>query len=140
MGAEAVIIFHITTDRLPQLPGRGKFVDIDELRFQASEPSLDHDVIRPAGSPVHTLAYMQLLHKLPVLAAGKLAALVGVEDGRRAETVHGVPYRLQDGLHPQCVGEVPAHDFSAVPIDDGGEIHVAAVEPDVGDVDGPHLV
>lgn len=38
---------------------------------------------------------------------------------------------------PQCVEEIPAHDFSAVPVDDGGEIHVAAVEPDVGDIDGP---
>lgn len=97
MRAETVIIFHITPNGLTWLLGRGKFVDIDQLRFQASEPSLDYDVICPAGLPVHALADMQLLQKLLVLAVGKLAALVGVEDGGYTETVHGVAYRIQDG-------------------------------------------
>ena len=69
-----------------------------------------------------------------------MAALIGVEDGRCAESVHGVLYCFQDGLRSQCIGEVPTHNFSAVPVDDSGEIHVAAVELDVGDVNGPDLI
>ena len=83
---------------------------------------------------------MKLLQQLRIFAGGKLAALIGVEDRRCTESVHGIAHSLQNGLYPQCIGEVPAHDFSAVPVDDGGEIYVTAMELDVGNVDGPDLV
>ena len=140
MGAQAVIIFHIASDGLPQLTWRGKFIDINQLCFHASEPPLNHNVICPPGLPVHALADVQVLQKLFVLAAGKLAALIGVEDRWCAKSVHSVLYRLQDGLYPQRIGEIPTYDFPAVPVDDGRKIHMAAVKFDVSDVDRPHLV
>ena len=36
-----------------------KFVDVDELGFEAAEPTLDHDIIRPAGLSVHALPDMK---------------------------------------------------------------------------------
>ncbi len=47
---------------------------------------------------------------------------------------------FQDGLQAQGVGEIPAYDFPAVPVDDGGQIHVAAIQFDIGDVNGPNLI
>ena len=57
---------------------RCKYVNIDQLTFRASEPALDHDIICPPGLAAHTLGDVQVLQKLLALAAGKLAALVGV--------------------------------------------------------------
>lgn len=49
---------------------------------------------------------MQQLQKLLVFAAGKLAPLIGVEDGRCAKPVYSVPYRLQDRLYTHGIGEI----------------------------------
>ena len=83
---------------------------------------------------------MQFLQKALVLGAGELAALIRIEDCRGSVDLHSVPDSLDDGAGVQCVREVPAHDFPAEPVDDGGQIHVAMLHSDVGDVDGPDLI
>ncbi len=53
-------------------------------------------------------------------------------------------YSVPDGLEHigrvQCIGEVPAHDHPAVPVDQRSQIHMAMLHPDVGDVNRPHLI
>ena len=63
MRPEAVIILHIALVVPPQLPGRGKFVDIDQLSFQPPEPALDYDINCQPGLAVHTLEDVQVLCK-----------------------------------------------------------------------------
>ena len=53
-----------------------EFVDVDALGFEAAEPPLDHDVVRPAGFPVHALTDMALSQELFVVFTGELAPLV----------------------------------------------------------------
>ena len=52
----------------------------DQLRFQAAEPALDHNIVCPAGFTVHALADMQSFQKLFILVACKLASLIRVEN------------------------------------------------------------
>lgn len=53
---------------------------------------------------------------------------------------HGVLDRLNhiDGI--QGVGQVPANDHAAVPVDDGRQLHMAMLHFDVCDVDRPNLI
>ena len=83
---------------------------------------------------------MQSFQKLFILVACKLASLIRVENCRGSEPVHSAAGGFQDGLYAQSVGEIPSHNLSAAPIDDGSEIHVTAVQFDVGDVNRPDLI
>lgn len=80
----------------------------------------------------------QLLQKLLVFVADKLTALIRVEDCWCAKSVHSVPHRLQDRLYTQ--GRGSNHNFPAVPVDDGREIHMVAVKLDISDVDKLYLI
>jgi len=55
MGTNRVIFLNILLDFLAQLPGGMKFVDVDQVRFQAPEPAFNHDIVRPAGLTIHAL-------------------------------------------------------------------------------------
>ena len=137
---KGVVFVHILADCPAQLPGRVKLVDIDQFRFQTAEPTFDHNVVRPAGLTVHALPDGQGFEKRLVLGAGKLAALVRIENSRNSEMLHSVPDSVQDRRGLQGVGEIPTHDFPAVPVDDGRQIHMAVAHPDVSDVDRPDLI
>ena len=68
--------------------------------------------------------------------AGKLAALIGVEDLRRAVSDDGLLDGLDAKIAVQCIGDAPGQHFAAMPI----HLHKAAVHRDVGDIGGPGLV
>ena len=140
MRAERVIVVDITSDRLAQFSRRVKFVDVNQLRFQAAEPPLNHDVVCPARLPVHALLDVQIAQKLLVFAACKLYSLIRIKNCWSSEFVHSVADGIQDWLNPQRIGEIPSYDFSAVPVNDGYQIHMAAAQFDIGDINRPHLI
>lgn len=80
MGTQTVVVINVASDRLPQFPGGAEFIDVNQLRFQAAEPALDHNIVCPAGFTVHALADMQSFQKLFILVACKLASLIRVEN------------------------------------------------------------
>ena len=140
VGPEAIVAVNVLPDGAAQSPGIVVLIDVDSFCFQAAEPALDHDVIRPAGLAIHALTDVEVFQKVLVLGAGELTALIRVGDSRGAVELHGIPYRPDDGTGVQSVGEVPAHNLPAEPVDESGEVHVAMLHPDVGDVDGPNLI
>lgn len=78
MGPDAVIVVDVGANRLAQIPGRVKLVDVDQLRFEAAKPPLDPDIVGPAGLAVHALPDVEIPQKLFVFLAGELAALVRI--------------------------------------------------------------
>lgn len=86
------------------------------------------------------MAYAEIAKKLLVIVTGKLAPLIGNDDGGRSKLVHGILYGDQDGARIQCAGQLPAHDLPAVPVDDDSKIHMAPVELDVSDIHRPHRI
>ena len=53
---------------------------------------------------------------------------------------HGVLDRLNHIAGVQSVGQVPADNHAAVPVDNGSQVHMAVLHFDVCDVDGPDLI
>ena len=69
-----VVVIDVASDRLPQFPGGAEFIDVNQLRFQTAEPTLDHNIVCPAGFPIHALADMQSFQKLFIRVACKLVS------------------------------------------------------------------
>ena len=140
MGPLAVVQADILLQRPAQFSGSAVLPRIDFLRLEGAEPTLNHDVVGPAALSVHALADMEFLQKLPVILTGELAALVRVQDARYTELFHRLAYRFQNRLGGQGVRQPPPHNLSAVPVDDGGQVHMALVHLDIGNVNGPDLI
>ena len=73
-----VVVVNVAADRRAQLFRAAIFVDVNQLRLEAAEPALDHDVVCPAGFAVHALADAQALEQPFVFFTGKLTALVRI--------------------------------------------------------------
>lgn len=69
-------------------------VQIDFLVLDASPEPLYEHIVTPAASPVHADGNTLFLQKISELHAGKLAALVGVEDLGRTVKAEGFLSRL----------------------------------------------
>lgn len=72
--------------------------------------------------------------------ARKLAALVGIEDGRCPPAGDSLLHRIHAKLHVHGVRQPPSEHLAAVPIDHGAQVQPALVHAHVGDVHGPDLV
>ena len=72
------------------------FVEVNLFCFQASEPAFNHDVIRPAGFPIHALPNLKFLQQPLIFIAGKLTSLVAVDNGRCPVFLHSPADRRQD--------------------------------------------
>ena len=83
---------------------------------------------------------MKVLKKLFVLFTGKLTALVRVQDGGDSPVICGSPDRVQDASGIQGVGQFPADDPTAEPVDDCGEVHMAMIHLYIRNIDRPGLV
>ena len=137
---DGVVFFDVPADQSAQLSRRFVFVGVQPFHLQAVEPTLDHDVVRPAALAIHALADVQVEEKLLVLVAGELASLVGVQNGRQAVCRHGFPHSMDDRGRVERVRQVRPDDLPAAPVDERRKVHVAALHRDIGDVDRPDLV
>ena len=72
--------------------------------------------------------------------AGELAALVGVEDLRRAIRGQGLIQRVRAEARVQRVRQPPSQHVAARPVHDRHQVEEAAPHRDVGDVGAPDMV
>ena len=91
MRTQTVVLVDVVFDTGTELTHGGVFFDVNLLGLQAAKPPFNHDVVRPAGLSVHALPDVQRLEQFPVVIAGELAALVGIDDGRNAVAFHCFP-------------------------------------------------
>ena len=119
MRSERVVVINVAADRRAQLFWATVLIDIDQFRLEAAEPALDHDVVCPAGFAVHALANSQTLEQPLVFFTGKLAALVRIQDGGHAAMLDRALDSFQYRPRIQRVGQSPADDLAAEPVDDG---------------------
>ena len=122
-------------------PGR---VDppLDPLLFQDAEEALGHRVVVAVPAAAHARHHpVHLQERLPV-AAGELAALVGVHHDARSRLAP--PCRRHQGLQHQVAGHRrrrgPTHDLPRVQVHHRRQEQPALVGADVGDVGDPDLV
>ena len=81
-----------------------------------------------------------LLENVGKIIAGKLAALVRVEDLRRPVTLNGFFQRVNAETGIQCIGYPPRENSPGVPIHDGNQVHEATGHRDVGNIRCPCLI
>ena len=72
--------------------------------------------------------------------AGKMGALIGVEDVRLAIAAEGFLEGLHTEIRFQGIGKTPGEDLAAVPVHDRHQVHKPAGHGNVGDVGRPHMV
>ncbi len=115
-------------------------MQIDVLLLDAAPQSLDDDVVDPATLAVHADLDALVFQDIHEIGAGELAALVGVEDFRRA--------KLLDRFFQSLDAEVGRHaDRHAVrqhlaggPVENRDQIDETPLHRDVGQLGGPDLV
>lgn|GEM_PF-3598026 len=113
---------------------------VDALVLQGAPEPFDEDVVFEAPFAVHADFHVPRLEDRSEHLAGKLAALVGVEDLGRAVLEESLLQCLDAKPSVESVGQAPGEDFPRGPVHDGDQVHKALVHWDVGDVSCPDLV
>lgn len=86
--------------------------NVDAFVFQGSPQALDEDVVHPAAASVHTDTHLGVLQYLGETGAGKLTALVGVENLRRTKPGQGVLQCLDAEIGFHGVGQLPGQHLA----------------------------
>ncbi len=95
--SDAVVGCYRTSGRCtggPWPPGRCLGPEIDLLVLDGAPQPLDEDVVPPAALAVHADPDVVVLEQSSEVGAGKLAALIGVEDHRGAIAPDRLPHRI----------------------------------------------
>ncbi len=126
MRSSGIVEIEITADGGAGVADRLVNSKIDLLVFDRAPQPFDKDVVAPGALAVHADSDGVLDQRAGEGRAGELAALIGVEDIRRAVACQGLFQRLdaESSLHRdrQAIAEDPA----AEPVDDSGEVDEAA--------------
>jgi len=107
------------------------------LLLQTADESFRNGII--GGSTPTIYAYFDFfpLEEACVFFAGKLGALVTVDDYRLAMFLDGAADGFDDKSAVQGVGVGVANDHAGCPIDDYDQIHPAPAHADIGQINPP---
>lgn len=119
---------------------RAVALEVDLVMLDRAPQPLDEDVVEAAALAVHGQLHAGREQRLGKLGGGKLAALVGVEDLRRAIPGHRALHRPHAEAGIERVRQFPREDRPAIPVEHRAEVDEAAVDRHVGDVHRPDLV
>lgn len=134
-----VVAVDISGNGNPRLSDVVVFGQISLFVLKAPEPSLNHDVVRPAALAVHTLADSVFADELAIAVACKLTALIRVQNLRFCY-LKGLLTGPDDHCCIQSVIDIPADDIPAVPVDDRRQIKEAMFGGNVGYINRPGLI
>lgn len=128
--------------RHPLVRGRDGVVRVhrDLLVFDALPPSLDEHVVPPTDFSIHadldTVVGQQPRQRL----ARELAPLIGVEDIGTAILRDGLSYGLKAEVRRERIGQPPRQHPATRPVQDGEEIHEAALHGNIRDICRPDVI
>ena len=125
MWTHVVVLVDVVLDTAPEFSLIRVLLNIDFFGLQAAEPPFNHDVVGPVRLSVHALPDVQRLEQCLVVITGELAALVGIYDGRNAVAFHRFSDCFQYRGCFQSVGQLPAYDLAAIPVNDRGQVSVS---------------
>jgi len=128
------------TEALAQGRTAVKRVQVKVLVLDGPPEPLDKDVVLAAAPAIHADGDLVVLEDVDKVVAGKLSALVGVEDFRPSVAAQGLLEGINAKVGLQGIGNAPGEDFAAVPVHDGHKVHEPMGHGDVGDIRGPDLI
>src|SRR5690625_7425785 len=91
--------------------------------FDGAEPSFYKCIIGSTPLAIHTDSYLIIIKGIYPMAAGILAALVGVDKLRDAMHGNGLSIYLGLCFFFQAYRDLPPHDIATVIIDNARQIH-----------------
>ena len=107
--------------------------------FEATEPTLNHDVVCPSAFSIHALADTVFLYKVNVQLTCKLTTLIRIQNlwfGHFEGFFQGADNH--SGI--KCVVHFPADNTAAVPVNHGRQIQKSALDRNIGNVNRPCLI
>ncbi len=115
-------------------------VEIDLFIFKTPPQPFDKDVVPPAARPIHTDLNLVVVQESGEFLARELTALIRIDDLRSV-----IPdQRLLHGFHAevrrQRVEEPPRSHPATGPVQNGTQLHEAALHRNGGDIGRPHVV
>ena len=94
---------------------------ISFLIFEAAEPALNHDVVRPVAFSIHALADAVFFYEINVLLTCKLTALIRIQYPRFCH-LECLFKSVNNHSGVKRIIHFPANDAPAVPINNGCQI------------------
>ena len=100
---------------------------ISFLIFEAAEPALNHDVVRPAAFSIHALTDSIILYKVNVLLACKLASLIRIQN---LWFCHSESFFKSVDNHSgiKCVIYFQTNDTAAVPVNHSCQVQKSTLD------------
>jgi len=140
MAPFVIVIIEPPAQPLPQRLAGVECVQVNVLVLEGPPEPLDKDVVLAAAPTVHADSHVIVFQHLGKGVAGKLSALVGIEDGRCTIAAQGLLESLDAKGAVQGVGYPPGQHLAAVPVHDRHQVHVSAGHGYKRDIGCPHLV
>ena len=140
MTPTVVIILYIVPDSLPQTRHIVLRVDVDVLRLNGTPEAFYPDVVLASSPAVHADLDTEALAGGQPQSACILAALVGVDDLRRAMGFHSHAKHFYTVLLVQRVMQPPGHDTATVDVYYRREVHKSVQHRYIGDINAPDLI
>ena len=108
--------------------------------FDGTPYPFNEDVVLASAAAVHTDVDSVVLEYSGEIFAGKLGALIGVEDLWLAIAVEGFLEGLNTEIRFQGIGKTPGEDPAAMLVHDRHQVHKPAGHGNVGYVGRPYVV
>lgn len=134
-----IVEFDVPGNAFSGLSRIGVIVKIDFLVFETAPKPFGKNVVHSPSFPIHADADLFGFQQFDVLWTGKMAALIAIPDFRLIHSQSGF-HRFQDEIDLQALVQLPGDDIPGIPIKDGDQIHPAALQSDVSQINDPHLI
>ncbi len=115
MGPLPILLFNVLGNGLPDFSDACVFVDVELLILETPEKPLGPGVVGGPPLSIHTYPHAMGLHQVQVVLAGKLAALVAV-DNVRLPAHQGLLHSPDNKSGIQGVGKLPSHHQAGIPV------------------------
>jgi len=137
--SDRIIDVDVVVNAGDHLPWCCVFLDIKVIIFQAPEEAFGSDIVKSLALAVHGHPHLAAVQKIQIGLAGKVAALVGIDDLGFA-VAQGPAQTAQHELLLQAVADLIIHDFSRIPVENDKQVQEAFEKRQIGDVDAPDLI
>ena len=117
-----------------------RLLQVDRFVFERAPQPLDEDVVHATAAAVDRDADPGRLQAAREDHTGEPAALVGVDDRRRAVARQGLLQRVRTEAHIQRVRQPPSQHVAACPVHDRHRVEEAAAHRDESNVGAPDEV
>ena len=101
---------------------------------------LDEDVVKRPTPSIHADGDTLSIQHASKGCAGKLRALIAVEDFWLAVGAQSLLQAINTECGFHAVADAPAEHPARIPVDDCDQVDEATTQPDVGDIGAPDLV